>query len=208
LHLLESRLTQQGRVVMTYRLGPVHLGDIRQSADFIARKIESLVAQTGVSKVDVVAHSMGGLVALDYLKRLGGERRIRRLVLLGTPISGTWSALLGILTAPLGRASLQLLPGSTFLRELAEMPFPIGPEVVAIAADRDWLAPPRTTVLEGVRRLVVPTGHSGLLVDDGVAQTVFDLLAEPTPGDVADKIAKDGLSEPSDRSLTDPLADH
>jgi pimeloyl-ACP methyl ester carboxylesterase len=181
-HLLERRLADQGRVVMTYRLGPIHMGDIRESAGYIARKIESLSAQTGVDKVDVVAHSMGGLVALDYLKRLGGQRRIRRLVLLGTPILGTWSALLGILTVPLGRASLQLLPGSAFLRELAELPMPPGPEVTAIAADRDWLAPPRTTVIAGIRNLVVATGHSGLLVDDGVAQRVSDILA----ADVAD----------------------
>ncbi len=178
-HLLEERLTNQGRVVMTYRFGPIHMGDIRESAGYIARKVESLASQIGVDKVDVVAHSMGGLVALDYLKRLGGERRIRRLVLLGTPISGTWSALLGIATAPLGRASLQLLPGSAFLRELAERPIPPGPEVVTIAAERDWLAPPRTTILAGARHLVVPTGHSGLLVDENVARTVSEILEAP-----------------------------
>lgn len=185
-HLLESRLANQGRVVMTYRLGPIHMGDIRESAGYIARKIESLATQTGVGKVDVVAHSMGGLVALDYLKRLGGQRRIRRLVLLGTPISGTWSALLGLVTAPLGRASLQLLPGSAFLRELGQTGLPPGPEVVAIAAERDWLAPPRTTRLDGVRHLVVATGHSGLLVDESVAQTVSDILSAASPAFTGD----------------------
>ena len=178
-HLLEKRLAGLGHIVMTYRLGSVHLGDIQDSAGFIARKVESLVAQTGVEKVDVVAHSMGGLVALDYLKRLGGHRRVRRRVLLGTPILGTWSALLGIATIPLGRASLQLLPGSSFLRDLARMPMPAGPEVIAIAADRDWLAPPRTTLLEGVRCLNVPTGHSGLLVDESVAQLISEILVAP-----------------------------
>ena len=78
---------------------------------------------------------MGGLVGLDYLKRLGGRHRVRRLVMLGTPAQGTWSALLGLVTAPLGLASLQLLPGSPFLRELAERPLPPGAEVVSIGAD-------------------------------------------------------------------------
>jgi pimeloyl-ACP methyl ester carboxylesterase len=181
IHLLEQRLTERGHVVIAYRLGPIHLGDIRESAGYIARKIESMATQTGVDKVDVVAHSMGGLVALDYLKRLGGGKRIRRLVLLGTPIHGTWSAALGLLTTPLGRAGLQLLPGSTFLRELGEMPMPTGPEVFAVAAERDWLAPPHTTTLPGARHLTVPTGHSGLLVDEGVANTVSDILVASTP---------------------------
>ena len=122
-------------------------------------------------------------MALDYLKRLGGHRRIRRLVLLGTPIRGTWSALLGIATAPLGRASLQLLPGSAFLRQLARQPMPPGPEVIAISGDRDWLAPPHTTVLDGVRRIALATGHTGLLVDESVAQTVADILAAPPASD-------------------------
>lgn len=175
-HLLEQRLTHMGHVVMTYRLGPVQMGDIRQSSGFIAGKVDSLRAQTGVEKVDVVAHSMGGLVALDYLKRLNGHRHIRRLILLGTPVQGTWSALMGLMTVPLGQATVQLLPGSAFLHELAARPMPPGPEVVTIAAERDWLAPPRTTVLPGSRHVSIATGHSGLLVDDQVAQTVSQLL--------------------------------
>jgi pimeloyl-ACP methyl ester carboxylesterase len=175
-HLLEQRLTQLGHVVMTYRLGPVQMGDIRQSSGFIAGKVDSLRAQTGVDKVDIVAHSMGGLVALDYLKRRDGAAHVRRLILLGTPVQGTWSALMGLMTVPLGQATVQLLPRSAFLRELAALPIPPGPEVVTIAAERDWLAPSRTTVLPGARHVSIATGHSGLLVDDQVARQVSRLL--------------------------------
>lgn len=175
-HLMEQRLTRLGHVVMTYRLGPVQMGDIRHSAGFIAGKVDSLIAQTGVQKVDVVAHSMGGLVALDYLKRLNGHTRIRRLILLGTPVHGTWSALMSLVTAPLGQATVQLLPGSTFLHDLAAAPLPPGPEVITIAGERDWLAPPRTTVLPGAEHLQLPTGHSGLLVDEQVTEQVSELL--------------------------------
>jgi pimeloyl-ACP methyl ester carboxylesterase len=191
LHLLEQRLVERGLIVMSYPLGPVNLGDIRDSAGLIARKVESIVAQTGIRRVDIVGHSMGGLVALDYLKRLGGRHRVRRLVLLGTPSQGTWSAVLGLVTAPLGMASLQLLPGSQFLRELAERPLPVGAEVVSIGAGRDWLAPVSSTILDGVRNITLPTGHSGLLVDGEVADVVADLLLEAeraegvTPVDVA-----------------------
>jgi pimeloyl-ACP methyl ester carboxylesterase len=182
LHLLGRYLADRGHIVFSYPLGfPVNLGDIRDSAGLIARKVESIVAQTGVTEVDVVGHSLGGLVGLYYLKRLGGRHRVRRLIMLGTPTQGTWSALLGLVTAPLGRASLQLLPGSPFLRELGEMPLPQGADVVSIGAVRDWLAPVSTTVLDGVRHIALPTGHSGLLVDVEVARVVSDLLAAPPP---------------------------
>jgi pimeloyl-ACP methyl ester carboxylesterase len=180
LHLLERHLTERGHIVMSYPMGLVfNLGDIRNSAGLIARKVESIVAQTGVPRVDIVGHSMGGLVGLYYLKRLGGRHRVRRLILMGTPAQGTWSALLGLFTAPLGRASLQLLPGSPFLRELAECPLPAGVDVISIGALRDWLAPVASTVLEGVRHISIPTGHSGLLVDAEVADVVAELLRAP-----------------------------
>jgi pimeloyl-ACP methyl ester carboxylesterase len=180
LHLLERNLVRRGHVVMSYPLGALfNLGDIRDSAGLIARKVESIVAQTGVTHVDIVGHSMGGIVGLYYLKRLGGRHRVRRLVMMGTPAQGTWSALLGLFTAPLGRASLQLLPGSPFLRELAECPLPRTADVVSIGAMRDWLAPVACTVLEGVRHIAVPTGHSGLLVEEQVADVVADILRAP-----------------------------
>jgi pimeloyl-ACP methyl ester carboxylesterase len=179
LHLLEQHLARRGHVVLSFRFGPINLGDIRDSAGLVARKVESIIAQTGVPQVDIVGHSMGGLVGLYYVKRLGGRHRVRRLVLMGTPTQGTWSALLGLVTAPLGLASLQLLPGSPFLHELAETPLPKGVDVISIGALRDWLAPMASTVLEGVRHIALPTGHSGLLVDDHVADTVAQLLREP-----------------------------
>jgi pimeloyl-ACP methyl ester carboxylesterase len=184
LHLLERHLADRGHIVISYPLGfPVNLGDIRDSAGLIARKVESIVAQTGVTEIDVVGHSLGGLVGLYYLKRLGGRHRVRRLIMLGTPAQGTWSALLGLVTAPLGRASLQLLPGSPFLRELGEMPLPKGVDVISIGAMRDWMAPLSTTVLDGVRHIALPTGHSGLLVDGEVAKVVADLLSDGPPVD-------------------------
>ena len=108
---------------------------------------------------------MGGLVGLYYVKRMGGRRRVRRLVMLGTPTPGTWSALLGVAVAPFGRASLQLLPDSPFLRELDEGPLPEGVEIVSIAGERDRLAPPaRRRRLDGVRhisRTDQPRGAAG-----------------------------------------------
>jgi pimeloyl-ACP methyl ester carboxylesterase len=180
-HLLERRLHERGYVVMSYRIGGLNVGDIRDAAGLIARKVETLVAQTSVQRVDVIGHSMGGLVGLYYLKRLGGRHRMRKLILLGTPATGTWSALLGLVTAPLGRASLQLLPGNAFLKELHDLPIPAGVQVVSVAGERDVFAPVRTTVLEGVRHVRLPTGHSGLLVDEDVVPCLDALLREPWP---------------------------
>jgi triacylglycerol lipase len=180
LHLLERRLTDLGHLVLTYPLGFVHRGDICESAARIAAKIEAIATQMPMDRVDIVGHSMGGLVGLYYVKRMGGRRRVRRLVMLGTPTSGTWSALLGVGLSPLGRAGLQLLPDSAFLRELDEGELPEGVDIVTVSGARDRLAPPATTRLRGVRNLCLPTNHAGLLVDEEVARVVGEILAAPT----------------------------
>ncbi len=154
----------------------MNLGDIRQSAALIARKVESLLAQTSVKQVDIVGHSMGGLVGLYYVKRFGGRRCVRKLILLGTPIAGTWSALLGVVFSPLGAAGLQLLPASPFLRELGEGPLPPDVEVLSVSGQRDYFAPSASAQLRGVRHVQVPTSHSGLLVDEPVVDTIDSLL--------------------------------
>jgi pimeloyl-ACP methyl ester carboxylesterase len=56
--------------------------------------------------VDVVAHSMGGLVVAGYLRRAGGDARIGRVVTIATPFRGSIEAPIKIVTgtADLGEA--------------------------------------------------------------------------------------------------------
>lgn len=63
--------------------------DIRTAAELLGRHIEEICARTGQREVDIVGHSLGGLIARYYVQRLGGDRRVRTLVTLGTPHGGT-----------------------------------------------------------------------------------------------------------------------
>lgn len=164
---LERHLEQDGRCVFSFNLGLVNIRDIRRSAVLIRRKIESILAQVPVHKIDIVAHSMGGLIGLYYIKKLGGHDKVRKMVMLGTPIGGTWVGYLGVATVGIfSPGAFQILPGSAFLAELADGPLPDGVQVYTIAAQRDWLCPPSATVLPGARRIEVPLGHSSLVVSE------------------------------------------
>ncbi|MCS6912077.1 MAG: alpha/beta fold hydrolase [Myxococcales bacterium] len=172
--MVEQRLIQDGFCVISFNLGVLNVRDIRASAFLIHRKIQSVLEQTGVRRIDIVGHSMGGLIGLYYVKRLGGHRRVRRLVMLGSPVHGTWSALLGVATMGLvSTSSWQLLPGSSFLRELHQGPLPDDVEYFTIAAERDWLCPPTATRLEGAHAMTVQLGHSSLVVSEEVYRKVL-----------------------------------
>jgi pimeloyl-ACP methyl ester carboxylesterase len=64
--------------------------DLRLAAGDLNALIESIVSQTGHSQVYIVAHSMGGLVARQYISHADyqANARLRKAVFLGTPFLG------------------------------------------------------------------------------------------------------------------------
>jgi len=181
--VLEQRLLRDGFQVFSFNLGMLNVRDIRTSAFLIHRKVETICQQTGIRRIDIVGHSMGGLIGLYYVKRLGGKDQVRRMVMLGTPARGTWVAALGVATLGLWSASSwQLLPGSDFLDDLHKGPLPNEVEFFTIAAERDWLCPPSATQLEGAHGVTVPLGHSSLVVSEDVYRKVlWALRKEDSP---------------------------
>jgi triacylglycerol esterase/lipase EstA (alpha/beta hydrolase family) len=174
MYILERRLNDDGICVFSFNLGSLNVRDIRTSAFLIHRKIESILAQTPVKRIDIVGHSMGGLIGLYYVKKLGGYEKVRKLVMMGTPVRGTWAALLGVATVGLISASAwQLLPGSRFLKELSAGALPAGVEYYTIAAQRDWVCPIESTPLEGAESLTVPLGHSSLVMSEEVYRHIL-----------------------------------
>jgi len=169
MYVLEQRLLQDGFNVISFNLGMLNVRDIRSSALLIHRKVQSVLEQTAQPRIDIVGHSMGGLIGLYYIKRLGGRQHVRRLIQLGTPNHGTWMALLGVATLGLlSSSSWQLLPGSPFLDDLHRGPLPQEVEFYTIAAERDWICPPARTQLEGAHMVTVPLGHSSLVMSEEV----------------------------------------
>jgi triacylglycerol lipase len=177
MYLLERRLIEDGFVVVSFNIGALNVRDIRRSAFMIHRKIERILADTPSQKIDILGHSMGGLIGLYYVKKLGGSARVRKLVMMGTPVRGTWIALAGVATLGLwSTSSWQLIPRSRFLDELAQGPLPSGTEVHTIAAARDWVVPIETTKLPGANATTVPLGHSSLVVAEDVYKRLVALL--------------------------------
>ncbi|WP_031155694.1 esterase/lipase family protein [Streptomyces xanthophaeus] len=103
------------RHVEAYNYSPF-TRDLRITARHLARRVEELCERSGQQRVDLVGHSLGGLVGRYYVQRLGGDQRVRTLVTLGTPHSGTRVA--PFMDAhPLVR---QMRPESPVMSELAQ----------------------------------------------------------------------------------------
>lgn len=145
---LEARIRRTlGRPVVRLRLGcrlPLHLADVRRTARRVDRALARLQSRTPFGRVDVVGHSLGGLVATYWLKRIDQGRRIRRVITLGTPHQGTPFAYLGVLLfGAISPAVWQMLPGSRLVRELAGLSVPETSELIALGSHDDSVVPAR-----------------------------------------------------------------
>lgn len=61
--------------------------DLNTTKDLLKQKIDEVKAQTGAQKVNIIAHSMGGLLVKDYLNSYGKEN-VDKLIFVGTPHLG------------------------------------------------------------------------------------------------------------------------
>jgi triacylglycerol esterase/lipase EstA (alpha/beta hydrolase family) len=89
---LASRLRHDGYQVAIFELDNLGTTDIRTSARSLAGFVDNFRARVGVGRVDIVAHSQGGLVARQYIKFQGGVGEVAKLVNLSTPNYGTVAA--------------------------------------------------------------------------------------------------------------------
>ncbi|WHM37079.1 alpha/beta fold hydrolase [Streptomyces sp. BPTC-684] len=152
--------------------------DIRTAAELLGRHVEEICARTGHTEVDMVGHSLGGLIARYYVQCLGGDARVRTLVTLGTPHAGTRSAQL-ISAHPIVR---QMCPGSDVVEELRRPAPGCRTRFVSFWSDLDTLMVPVETAridhpdltVQNVR--VSGIGHLALPVHPAVATGIRQAL--------------------------------
>ncbi|MFI5768097.1 esterase/lipase family protein [Streptomyces sp. NPDC051658] len=157
--------------------------DIRTAAELLGRHVEEICARTGHHEVDIVGHSLGGLIARYYVQRLGGDQRVRTLVTLGTPHGGT-------AVAPLASAHpivRQMRTGSAPIEEL-RMPAPgCRTRFVSFWSELDRVIVPAEAAcidhpdLDAQNVRVTGIGHLALPVHPAVAAAVRQALESRDP---------------------------
>jgi triacylglycerol lipase len=158
-------------------------GDIRAAARDLGEHVERLCAASGVDRVHVIGHSLGGLIARYYVQRLGGDERVDTLVTLGSPHQGSQIARL----LPQTVVPTQLRPGSDLLRELTEPAPGCRTKFLAVWSRMDQLIiPQRNARLEHPDLQVTNVrldhvGHMAMTIDPEVVHLVTCTLAGTRP---------------------------
>jgi triacylglycerol esterase/lipase EstA (alpha/beta hydrolase family) len=153
LDVFERRLRRDGYCVWSIHLGGLfdayNTRGIEECAEKVREKVERLYSRYQLGPLSIIGHSKGGLIGRYYVKRLGGDRRVRNLITLGTPHNGTPTAYIGCATVGLVAKSVwQMTPMSPFIRRLKIGAFPRNVRFVSIYSKLDRASPFPCCILE------------------------------------------------------------
>lgn len=173
-------------VPLAYRLarvglGPIvgfeywTLGRVAAGARQLAWFVEHVQAITGSPQVDIIGHSMGGVVGRYFVQLLGGDGAVANLVTIGSPHVGTAVSEFGI-----GHPTRELLVGSTLVQRLAAAPPPQDTRMTMIFSHADALVPASTQealqIPRSERIVYDDLGHVALLGSRRVARDIIKRL--------------------------------
>ncbi|MBS4060954.1 MAG: alpha/beta fold hydrolase [Bacteroidetes bacterium] len=84
---------------------------IAQNAGSLSKYIDNVQEVTGAEQIDLLVHSMGGMISRYYLDRLMIEDDVAQLIILGTPMAGSSCAALPAALGMMLPATLEIQPG-------------------------------------------------------------------------------------------------
>lgn len=187
---LAARLRADGYSVWIFELATLGTQDINLSAQALGGFVDAVRAGSDATKVDLVGHSQGGLVARSYVKDFGGVSKVDSLITLGAPNRGTYLAnlatFLGLGNCLAVVACEQMSIGSSYLNQLNAGDDTIGNvRYTTIRTLQDELVRPvdNATLYDGATNVLVQSrcwfrvvGHVGLILDGAVYSGIDQAL--------------------------------
>lgn len=159
--------------VHTINLEPI-FGGIPCFAEQVQQRVNEILGESGASRVILLCHSMGGLVARSYVQRLDGAQRVAKIITLGSPHQGTAHARLSF-----GTNNRQMRRMNSWLAALnAEAPEPV-PVVSVFSYHDELVAPQDSAVLSCAENVALAgVGHLAMAFDARVREKIRAALSD------------------------------
>lgn len=181
--LLMSRYLRFKGRERSYRIKFQKGQSIDQMAASLARFVRDVKKATRQRRVEIVAHSLGGLVARAALMEHGLRESVKTLITLGTPHHGTHPA-----RYIHSKNIRDLRPGSRLLQKLNRKRWPKRVRGVTFWSRNDlFVLPPESATVKGMEAIdATPFTHYSYLIDPRSWARVAQILTSLTPSWTSD----------------------
>ena len=186
MHPLQAALEDAG-----YRTLALAYRSMRGTLDEHCARVAEGVARVEAQRVHLLGHSMGGVIALNFLMRRPELSRIGRTLLLGSPVASCDSArdfarhavgrlFMGNSVALWEDMPPPHIPAGREVGGIAgDVPLGLGPLFVQLDGPNDGVARVEETRLEGMAdHIVLPVSHTGMLFSAAVAEQCTAFLRD------------------------------
>jgi MYXO-CTERM domain-containing protein len=210
---IKLRLERDGFRPVVYEPPELLSGDLEDNAQRLAQVVADIEAQTGETRIDILAECTGGVIARRYIQAMGGDEHVRSLVTFISPQHG-------LPKAPLAKSFVgwdaldDLTPDSPFMHLVNDPPLAADVPVTSIYTCTDeYIQPYETSIIPGATNIGLACdgtefiGHFQFFYDPSIYLVMHDALVQPAPHDQdpQDPSTSDPTM-PSDDPTTDPTA--
>ena len=170
-----------------YVLSPVKAPDGTDAAGTLSFRV---LDETGASKVDIVGHSQGGLLARQYIKFNGGASKVQKLITLGATNHGTTLDGIGTLGRAINNLGIDILGVAKLPVGVSGIQQVVGSDVVnAVNAGGDTVPGIDYTIIRTTYDEVTTPSESTFLTA-GPGATVKNItLQDGCPIDLSDHLS-------------------
>jgi triacylglycerol esterase/lipase EstA (alpha/beta hydrolase family) len=170
-----ARALAKGNVGPLYGFNYNWLLGIPESAKRLGDFVEGVCAEHAANEVNLVCHSMGGVIAMEYVHSDAGRRRVNKCVTIASPHAGV------AYTGPvIGLGGAQLRRGCAYMVDASARPVAV-PCLSIYSTHDNIVNPPATSALThrgGTDKIVPHLGHLSLLFSNQVIAEVVRYLKE------------------------------
>ncbi len=149
---------------------------IEEVSELLSEKVAQILQEENKTKLNIIAHSLGGLVSRYWIEKSDGKNKICHLVTLASPHQGGKMSRLGV-----GKAIQQITYQSEFIQKLGKPNPPAGSSYLAIYTFMDQLIfPVESAKMETLDHLPIKNfsvsgvGHLSILFSRSVIQRISE----------------------------------
>ncbi len=166
---------------------PTRHGSLTKMVDTLSERVDEILAQTKSDQIDIVGHSLGGIISRYYMSVGAGRGKVHHLITLGTPHRGTPLSIF-LKAGFMGGLNTDLRSGSYIIRMLNETALSRGSRLTSISSKYDFVAwPGGNCTVEGMPRHAFRNielesiGHLGLLYSQESFAATMGALVDESP---------------------------